>query len=489
MTSAIPSLSFCVQLSLVAALGLLLRLYRLDWQSAWIDELFTMQVSSMDFELLLREMSLDYAHPPLHMLVAKWVTNLIGYGVWQVRLFSAVCGTAEIFVMGLLAAKLFGQRVAILSALLLAVAQAKIYESQEARGYALAALLVTLASYWLLSALQEGRALDWWKFVGASGLMLNVHYYTVFVLLAMVVFAFWFRREYPVPRWWWAGGLLVLACFMLPWLSSGVVGEFLRSWEPSSFPGMSRAKAITPLLILNWYNSGKWNGATFPSPLWTVPIGVLLFTAPAAWGLLQIRHPSREGQRVLFIAVLWLIPMLTICLGSWAVGLIFEARYVMLALAPYLVLVAYGVDRLREDLRRVLIPLILLYSLAALHANYFVETKADYRGVVSHIASMEGEGLCLVSREKPSPVDHGVAAWSVYSGRPALRRRILDRAALEGATCSTLVMVRDSYHTWRPLPPELETIAAIHWVRTTKEFRGVSVLVFRKRPKDQQIVR
>lgn len=476
---AISNLSFVAKLAFVAALGLILRLYRLDWQSAWIDELITMQVSSMDFGAMIQELIWDYAHPPLHSFAVRELTNLVGYGVWQVRLLSAVCGTLEIFVIGLLAEKLFGQRVAILSALLLAVAQAKIYESQEARGYALAALLASLASYWLLSALQGGRALDWWKFVGAVGLMLNVHYYTVFVLLALVAFALWFRRDYPVPGLWWVGGVLVLALCMLPWLSSGVVGEALKFWKPSSFPDMNRAKAETLLMILNWFHNGKWNGSTFASPLWTFPVGVLLFSFPAAWGMFQVRHQSSERLRLSFIAILWLVPMLVICLGSWAIGLIFEPRYVMLALAPYLVVVAFGIDRLRGKLRLVWIPAILIYSLSVLHANYFVETKADYRGAVSYIASIEGEGLCMVSSSSRSAVDAGVAAWSLYSGRPALRRKKLDRAELGGAACNTLVLVWDAFFISSSLKGDLEAITSIYPLQTTRGFRGLSVYVLR----------
>ncbi len=72
---------------------------------------------------------------------------MIGSGVWRVRLLSVVCETLEILLVGLLAEKLFGVRVGILAVPLLDISQAKICESQEARGYALAALLATLASY------------------------------------------------------------------------------------------------------------------------------------------------------------------------------------------------------------------------------------------------------------------------------------------------------------------------------------------------------
>ncbi len=461
----------------MAGIGLLLRLYRLDWQSAWIDELITMQVLSMDYGAMMQEMVLDYAHPPLHSLLARWVSDLIGYGVWQVRLLSVVCGTLEIFVLGLLTEKLFGQRVAILAGLLLAVSQAKVYESQEARGYALAALLATLACYWFLKALQDRRSIDWWKFVGASCLMLNVHYYTVFVLLALVIYVLWNRHAYPVPRLWWAGGLLVMMVAMLPWLSSGVVGVILNSWKPSAFPSMNRANGATLLNVLNWFNNGKWAGATNPSPFWTFPVGVALFSLPAAWGMWQMRREARSAS---FVAVIWLVPMLVICLGSWAIGIIFAPRYVMLALAPYLVVVAFGVDRLRVDMRRVLIPAMLCYSVVVLRANYFVETKADYKAVVRYLTSIEGEGVCLAWRNKRSSVDMGAAAWSVYSGRPMLKRVRLNRGALEGAGCGTVALVRDSFSLGVLPKQELEAIADLYPAQSRREFRGVSVYVLRQ---------
>ncbi|MCX6612037.1 MAG: hypothetical protein NTW74_14425, partial [Acidobacteria bacterium] len=108
-------------------------------------------------------------------------------------------------------------------------------------------------------------------------------------------------------------------------------------------------------------------------------------------------------------------------------------------------------------------------------------TKADYKGVVRYLTSIEGEGVCLAWWNMQSSVDMGAAAWSVYSGRPMLQRVHLNRGAVAGSGCETVALVQDSFSMTPVTKQELEELSDLYPKQSVLRFRGASVYVLRPR--------
>ena len=53
----------------VTLLALFLRTYRLDWQSLWFDEAYTLLITNMDLADSIRALVADGVHPPLYYLL------------------------------------------------------------------------------------------------------------------------------------------------------------------------------------------------------------------------------------------------------------------------------------------------------------------------------------------------------------------------------------------------------------------------------------
>ena len=114
-----------------------LRVYRLDFQSLWIDEGWTVYFARLPLAELWHWLQTEEIHPPFYFpAMHEWV-RLTGDSDFALRYFSAVFSTVSVPLMFRLGKTLGGARVGLLAALLLAVSPYQIWHAQDARNYAL----------------------------------------------------------------------------------------------------------------------------------------------------------------------------------------------------------------------------------------------------------------------------------------------------------------------------------------------------------------
>src|SRR3990172_4214446 len=82
--------------SAVVFLGLALRMYRIDHQSLWGDEAFSLTVSRLPLSDMTGKLVRDFVHPPLHYYMLHAWFKWFGFGGFQARLLSAVFGTLAV---------------------------------------------------------------------------------------------------------------------------------------------------------------------------------------------------------------------------------------------------------------------------------------------------------------------------------------------------------------------------------------------------------
>ncbi len=170
-------------LGLVALAGAALRFATLDAQSLWYDEAVTAQLLRMDLAGMLQAIPDSESTPPLYYVLAWFWTHVAGTGEAGLRSLSAAFGVATIGVVWTLARRLGGDRAALLAAALVAFNPLLVWFSQEARAYALLALLGALSALLWLRALEQpraaGRLLAWGAVVA---LAMATHYYAIFLV-------------------------------------------------------------------------------------------------------------------------------------------------------------------------------------------------------------------------------------------------------------------------------------------------------------------
>lgn len=134
---------------LILILGLILRLISLN-QSLWLDEATTALVAKMPLtDFFTKFMPGDF-HPPLYYLAIRGWWLVVGGSEIALRIPSVFFGILTIYAIYLIAKQL-KIKWPIVPALFLATSGLHIYYSQEARMYAMATFLVTLAVYFYIT--------------------------------------------------------------------------------------------------------------------------------------------------------------------------------------------------------------------------------------------------------------------------------------------------------------------------------------------------
>lgn len=441
--------------SLLLAAGL--RFYRLSYQSYWNDEGNTRVLIARDVPTLLRNTAADI-HPPGYYLILKAWRGLAGESEFALRGFSALAGVILVALLWRLGREWFGPGAGRAAALLGAVNPFLIYYSQEARMYALLAML-SAASFLLFSRLwptglgrpgQNWPRPDWsgqgWSLITVysltTALGLYTHYAFGFVVIAqnlaallLAIRPFYHSHpdslQLPSPHW-----LLVI-----------------RHW--------SFLQLLTLLLYLPWLPTAYrqltgWPAAREFHPLWdslldlarylafgrTLPTGEALWGLAAAGGLAAIGvwrlvtglqsnpGPSRRlgppAPRSFtlnpsaLILLLWLLVPAGLTL---AFGLLTEAfsKFLLVAVPPLCLLLGVAISHRPAAIsgqasmaRRLLFPIghwslvlgvicFTALSLANLYFNpaYF---RDDYRGIAQYLAQLSRPGDAVLTNS-PNQVE------------------------------------------------------------------------------------
>lgn len=205
---------------LILALAALLRLISLGDHSLWYDEAFSVLFARNDLATMMTGTQQAVEHPLLYYVTLNAWMQLFGQSPIAVRLFSVVTGVLTVYVAYLVGRDLFNQRTGLTVALITTLAPFHIQYSQEARMYSLLALLLLLATYCFIRALQAppaSKAWGWWLAFGVlAGLAMHTQQLAAFYLLALGLAPLLMRRRGLMLRMVAAASLALL--IFSPWL-------------------------------------------------------------------------------------------------------------------------------------------------------------------------------------------------------------------------------------------------------------------------------
>jgi uncharacterized membrane protein len=341
-------------LTTVAAL---LRFATLGVQSYHHDEIVTAsRVLRGGFGHAMDAVGFSESAPPLYYALAWIWTQVTGTGEFGLRSISALAGVATVPVAYLIGIELRGRRAGLMAAALVAVNPMLLWYSQEARAYALLALLCAVSLLYCIRPLRYGRRRDFTIWGIASALALATHYFAIFPIAAEVFLLLRRRgklslRGISIV----AGACLLLGPLAVHQMSSGHaewIGNFSlghRLWETA-------ATFVTG-------ETGDIIGQPERPALAFVPLALCL----AAFALLLARADRDERRAVALPLTVGLVavgvPVLLALLSSSKDYVL--ARNVLPALIPLLVAIAIAVTlSSARRLGTILAAGLLAYSLA-----------------------------------------------------------------------------------------------------------------------------
>jgi len=388
---------------LLLLLGFGVRLYGLTYHSLWLDETVSVYLASFPpLEILRQGMFLQEPNPPLYHLLLHFWMRVFGSGEAAVRTLSALLGTLYLPPICLVGRRLLSPRVALMATLLVAIDPFLVWYSQEARMYALVATLSLWSVYCFVRAMEAPRWSWWAAYVGVTVASLYTHFYAVLLLPAELVFllVYAWRRRTALRRGALAWALSLL-CFSL-WL--------WRAWEvsattPSWRPSLGLEAMVVACLEAFSMRRVPLTGVARVSVLLALGAvavaGIVLPRARARpvslrrWGI-DVLRPN------VFLILLLLVPLLSAYVLSFRQQ-IFTVYYLIIIVAPFILALASGVDRIASFQRAAgLVALLVVVGLLSygLRYNWSLESrKEEWRAAARYVAEHSRQGdaiLCHV---------------------------------------------------------------------------------------------
>lgn len=212
----------CVLLFIIA---LLLRLYHLDYQSLWFEELMTLKYSSGKsfFEFLTSYINHPDFHPPMYPIIIYGWKFLGGSSDWWLKLPSVLFGAGSVVLTYLLGRKIFDHSIGLFAALMMAFSGANIYYAQEVRYGTSLIFWFLLLNYWVFS-LERTASYKKVIILTLTGLVLSYTHYSGFILALGTLLFFSVKKG----RTYYVSLFLVFLGF-LPWIK--IIQEQSAVWS------------------------------------------------------------------------------------------------------------------------------------------------------------------------------------------------------------------------------------------------------------------
>lgn len=422
-------------LALIVAFGAALRLYGLDRQSLWNDELSSWTEYRLPTVWDVVSRGAPSEHPPAYWVLMHFWTAWFGDSETMLRLPSAIAGIAVIPLMYALANRLYGPREGLLAAALTATAWTPVYFSQEARPYMFLMLLTVLSSNCLIDitrALRDRARLPGPATIGyvvAAELACYVHHFGALLVALQGAFMvlYFLRRPDALGRLAAIYGVLLIAYVPALRRAGAALSTGVAWLQPPEFV---RAGAFVRSLF---------NRSTILTCLvmaLSIPLGLTLIRP------IRSGEPWRLAQSTDALLLAWLVvPVLIAYVWSQIGRPLFTYRYLIIAAPPAYVLVARAVTQLPVrpvivTLVAVALPMVLWLHLVFGMGYYSEPSKDQFREAAAY----------LVGHDTPSAGAVILAcAWhrkyfDYYFERLASPRRV-DRLAEGGGDRAAIVQL------------------------------------------------
>jgi mannosyltransferase len=387
-----------------------LRLYHLDYQSLWRDEVDAILFAQRD-PSGLKALFLTPGHNgPLYYVVLHCWIRLSGDSEFSVRYLSLVCGVIAVPVLYLLGRRWVGKTGASIAALLCATSPFLVWYGQEGKMYALLFLISILSTHVYLLALERNRAHLWAVYVLLVALSLYVH------LLAVLIVPFHlllFLVTWPRYRTAWKSWLVICGILALPYLpfarwQIGLLGGPFTTGH--QFYALHEIFTIL-LFSFSLHSAPHRNLLAMALFLFLLLAGLLLHARDRQWGPRRsVRGMLHSRLDSIILGLYLFVPVVGVFLISLGMP-IFTDRYLITVVPAFLLLMAGGLVAVGErskTLAVVCLGLVLLSNVYVLARQGHTKIKSDFRTAAGYVQE-DGRGDLIIFL-----IPHGRPVFDYY---------------------------------------------------------------------------
>jgi mannosyltransferase len=394
----------------IIVLAAVLRLYGLDKQSLWYDEIVV--------EEAFKHLNKAADSPLLYLFFIYPMTKIFPGSDYALRIPSAIFGVISVPMMFLLVRKLFNEKTGLIASFLLAISPFHIWHSQDARMYALHWLLTLISLIYFVNALEKPSRKNFVGYVTSTVACLYTHPFAVFLVITQGLYILLFFRKYKTHYLKWFAAFSTVTALFLPWIvftlmhwTSTVGGYFPRGNSPYAvfytLYSYSTGYSIGPTLI-DLHNNQSLAVIT-PYLNIILPL-IVLYGTLFSLGIWAMR---KERNKLIFLLLLLVVPIISVFILSTVIKIFwYNVRYTAIASFAFLIFIAKGIEWLSYLSPKKLGRITAVLAIAAItgfssysYFNYQFDKryqKDDFRSAVAYVKKnmMPNDAfLCFVNAD------------------------------------------------------------------------------------------
>ncbi len=378
-------------------LSVLLRIYRLGYESLTLDEMASINVAKKSIGEIV---SIRSNNPPLYYLILHFMINLFGDSEFSIRFPSVIFGSISIYLIYSIGKNIFDKNVGILSAFILSISIFHILFSQTARFYSLLVLLVLLSNYYFIKILEDSDPKkdkkNTLRYMISTLLMIYTHGYGLLYLIFQNIYYLLFKKNISIRYWLKVQGIIIL--FFIPWINN-MIDSFSTGGIGGEGTNWIQQPSIFSLYDLFRFYAG------------TNDIGVFIFIIVCMMDIFIIKnidHPYLKDSNRSNIQnnsiipnknpfdrrnflFLWLFfPIVVSFIISLISKPIYINRYVIGSLPAFLIILSKGIIDLRKYsmiLTPITIMVLVLPTISSMEAYYNNLDQEQWRDAANYIES------------------------------------------------------------------------------------------------------
>lgn len=356
-----------------------------------LDEAQSLFQTQRDIPGMLNLVAQDVHVPLYHTLLHFWQL-LFGHDIYVARIMSLLFFVGTIIMTYVLATYALGRRsIGLFAAFLVTISPFMNWYGSEARMYTMLAFMSVLHVYFFVRILKQQGSGRWALWTITAILGVYTHYFFIFVLLtellAVILLRKHFRGEHALRNIIISGA--ITAASLLPWIFYVFRLGFASNTQPAlAEPSAGDLFDTYAQFIFGFQVPGV---NTLIVSLW--PIVVLL-----AFFALQRTKKVIPPEATLFV-LLAVVPVVGAFIISVTIKPFFLSRYLIVALPPLFIFIAWLLTRYRRWIART-VGIVLVVAVAFLFviqiASPNTPVKEDYQQAVQYLDENAGPSDVVV---------------------------------------------------------------------------------------------
>lgn len=376
-----------------------LRLFHLDFQSIWLDEIITMKECDpkLSFSESYEIMKIWENNPIIYYYLVKINSMVFGHSTLVVRGFSAFIGILCVYLFYLIGKEISDRRTGLIAASLASINFFLITYSQEARAYILLTFFTILSFYQLIKFLKNNTIKSALFYGLTLTLLINTHFFGLFVLVshAVILFVFLFDTENKnklsfILKASFAGILAILIWYYISWDMFKIASEIKSFWIPPPSPGL-----ITGVFREFFGNN---EAIIFLTTILAIFYFIRLFTT-------KVKTTTIKKNSLIFgfaILSIWIFITIFIpYLRSYLQIPMITSRYLIVVLPAIILLLSVSISNIESKIiRNIIIGFFIIFSLTDLFVvkKYYTQiTKTQYREITNAIIEKNTSNNIIIS--------------------------------------------------------------------------------------------